>query len=115
MRCVICRRGGDTFLAYPREIRRKRGRAPVAAGNAGQHGTADAGECLRDRREIEALYLPTATPKPGAAGAVWKEAKHGRVTSRHHGTLDGLRRSVSEYFRTCPIRAGTCKFLYRSI
>ncbi len=109
------RSGGDTFLAYLKEIRRKWGRALVIMDNAGQHRTADAGEYLRDHREIEALYLPTATPKPGAAGAVWKEAKYRLATSRHYETLDGLRRSVSEYFRTCPIRVDTCKFLYRSI
>ncbi len=109
------RSGGDAFLAYLKEIRRERGRAPVITGNAGQHRTAGAGECLRDHREIGVPCLPAAAPKPGAAGAVWKEAKHGLVTPGHYETLDGLKRAVSEYFRTCPIRAGTCKFLYRSI
>ncbi len=75
------------------------------------------------------LCLPTAAPKPGAAGAVREEARHGLVTSRHglvtsrhglvtsrhHGTLEGLKHAVSGYFRTCPIRVDTCKFLYRSI
>ncbi len=109
------RSGGDTFLTYPREIRRERGRALVITGNAGQHRAADVREYLRDHREIGVPCLPTATPKPSAVEAVWKEAKYGLVTSRHYETLDGLKRAVSEYFRTCPIRVDIYKFLYRSI
>ncbi len=109
------RSGGDAFLACPGEIRRERERALVTAGSAGQHGTAGAGERPRDRREIGVPCLPAATPKPGAAGAVREGAEHGPVAPGHHGTPDDLRRSVSGHFRTCPIRAGTCKFPYRSI
>ena len=60
-------------------------------------------------------YLPVATPKLSAAGAVWKEAKYRPVTSEHCETLENLTHAVSEYFRTCPIRPGIYKFLYRSI
>ena len=61
------------------------------------------------------LYLPTATPKLSAVEAIWKEAKYRLVTSRHYDTLEELTHTVSEYFRTCPIRLDVYRFLYRYI
>ena len=71
--------------------------------------------CLGEHPEIEVLYLPTATPKPGAVEAIWKEAKYRLVTSAHYETLEDLTHAMSEYFRTCPIRLDIYKFLYRCV
>ena len=49
----------------------------------------------------ERPYLPVATPKLSAVGAVWKEAKHKPVMSEHYETLEDLMHAVSNYFGTC--------------
>ena len=64
---------------------------------------------------MEILYLPTATPKLSAVESVWKDTKYRLVTSEHYETLEDLTHAVSEYFRTCSIRLGIYKFLYRYV
>ena len=83
--------------------------------NAGQHKTKAVRKYLEERDEVEILYLPTATPKPGAVESVWKDAKYRLVTSEHYETLEDLTHAVSEYFRTCSIRLDIYKFLYRCV
>ena len=68
---------------------------------------------LREHDGVEMPYLPTATPKLSAAESVWKDAKHGLVTSEHYETREDLTHAVSEYFRTCPVGLDIYKFLYR--
>ena len=106
---------GPTFVQYLKEVRRKWGKALVIMDNAGQHKTRAVREYLAEHPDVEVLYLPTATPKLSAVEAIWKEAKYRLVTSAHYETLEDLMHTVSEYFRTCPIRLDIYKFLYRCI
>ena len=105
---------GPTFVRYLKEARRKWGKAPP---HNGQRGPAQAPrqvrQYLEEHDELEILYLPTATPNLGAVESVWKDAKYRLVTSEHYETLEDLTHAVSEYFRTCSIRLGIYKFLYR--
>ena len=106
---------GPTFVEYLREVHRKWGKVLVIMDNAVQHRTRAVREYLEEHREVEVLYLPTATPKLSAVEAVWKEAKYRLITSMHYETLADLTHAVSEYFRTCSIKLDIYKFLYRSI
>ena len=61
------------------------------------------------------LYLPVAGPELGAIGAVWKDARYRLVTSAFYDTPEHLKRIVSEYFRTCSIKADIYRYLERSV
>ena len=104
-----------TFIRYLEEVRRKWGKCLIILDNASQHKSKAVREYLERHKEIELLFLPTATPKLNAVEAVWKDAKYRLVTSAHYTTLEDLSHAVSEYFRTCVIRFGIYDFLYRSI
>ena len=106
---------GPTFVRYLKEVRRKWGKVLLVTDNASQHKHRDVLKYLEGHDGLEILYLPTATPKPGAVESVWKDAKYRLVTSGHYETLEDLTHAVSEYFRTCSIRLDIYKFLYRCV
>ena len=106
---------GPTFVRYLKEVRRKWGKVLLVTDNASQHKHRDVRRYLEEHGGLEILYLPAATPKLGAVESVWKDAKYGPVTSEHYETLEDLTHAVSEYFRTCSVRLGIYKFLYRCV
>ena len=91
------------------------GKVLVIMDNASQHRSKDVREYSGDNDYVEVLYLPTATPKPGAAGNIWKDAKYRLVTSAYYETLEDLTHAVSEYFRTVSIKLDIYKFLYAAV
>ena len=105
----------ETFVKYLGKVRRKWVKVLLITDNASQHRNKKVREYLAEHRNVEVLYLPTATPKLSAVEAIWKEAKYRLVTSRHYDALEELTHTVSEYFRTCPIRLDVYRFLYRYI
>ena len=106
---------GPTFVRYLKEARRKWGKVLLIMDNAGQHKTKAVRKYLEEHDGLEILYLPTATPRLSAVESVWKDAKYRRVASERCETLEDLTHAVSEYFRTCSIRLGIYKFLYRCL
>ena len=84
-------------------MRRKWGKVLLIMDNASQHKHREVLKYLEEHDGLEILYLPAATPKPGAVESVWKDAKYRLVTSEHYETLKDLTHAV-EYFRTCSIR-----------
>ena len=106
---------GSTFVRYLKEVHRKWGKVLLVTNNASPHKHRDARQYLEERDGLEILYLPAATPKLSAVESVWKDAKYRLVTSEHYETLEDLTHAVSEYFRTCSIRLGIYRFLYRCV
>ena len=107
---------GPTFVRYLAEARRKWGKVLLIMDNAGQHKTAAARKYLEDHKgEIEILCLPVATPKLSAIEALWKQAKYRLITAAHYDTLEDLKHTVSEYFRTCSIKLDIYRYLARCV
>ena len=65
--------------------------------------------------DVMLLYLPVAKPELSAVGEVRWQAKYRLVTSEFYATLDGLKASVSEHFRTCAIKVDIYKYLMRNV
>ena len=106
---------GPAFAGCPSEVRRRRGRVLATTDGAIRHKARAVREYLKGHPGVGVPYLPAATPKLGAAGAAWKEAKCRPAASEHCETLEGLTHAAPGYFRTCPIRPDIYKFPYRSI
>ena len=104
-----------TFVRYLKGVRRKWGKALPVTDNASQHKRKEVRKYLEEHGGLGILYLPTVTPKLGAAESVRKDAEYGLVTSEHYETLEDLTHAVSEYFRTCSIGPDIYKFLYRCV
>ena len=81
--------------------------------NAPQHRPRTVAEYLKGNKNVEVVWLPTATPEAGAVGEYWHQAKRDVPVSKYCATVVQMRRAMSEYFRTARPGLDVMKFINR--
>ena len=103
----------ETVLRYLRELNRHFGKVAIIMDSAPQHTAKIVKEFLKENSDIRVIWLPTATPELSAIENYWRQAKRSVLVSEHYSTLQYMRHSMSEYFRTSRLDLDVMKFVQR--
>ena len=96
-------------MRYLELARRKWGGATTITDNAPRHKLRKVRRYPERTTDVLLLYLPVARPELSAVEEVWGQAKYRLITSEFYATLEGLKATVSEHFRTCAIKVDIYK------
>lgn len=81
--------------------------------NASQHRSGTVTGYLKDNKNVEGIWPPTATPEVSATGKYWHQAKRDELVSEYYATVAHMRRAMSEYFRTARPGLDVVRFIDR--
>ena len=95
------------------QARRKWGKVLVIMDNASQHRSEKVTGYLEGNKDMEVIWLPTATPEVSATEEYWHQAKRDVLVSEYYATVVQMRRAMSEYFRTARPGLDVMKFINR--
>ena len=105
-----------TFIRYLDELRHKYGRILVLVDGAAPHRSKATMDYLARYHATVALRrFPIGSPHMNAVEETWRRSKLDTLVCEYHGSLEGMKKQLSEYFRTTRFNLDLFKYLRRRL
>ncbi len=102
-----------TFVPYVRAILRRFKRVALILDGASTHRSRLTREAFGGNKNVELIYLPTASPYLNASEQCWNRGKRDLMNSEYYETFDDMRKAVSTYLRTIRFDLDIHRYLNR--
>ena len=105
-----------TFIRYLDELRHKYGKILVLVDGAAPHRSKATMDYLAKHHATVALRrFPVGAPHMNAVEETWRRSKLDTLVCEYHGSLEGMKKQLSEYFRTTRFNLDLFKYLRRRL
>ena len=104
-----------SFIDYLDEACRKFGKIFVIVDRAPQHKSKKTRRYLKNNKDINLAYLPSASPHLSMIEEIWRQCKHENVESEFYESIHDMRCTVMEYFRTHRFDLNMYQYFARTI
>ena len=102
-----------TFVPYVRALLRRFKRVALILDGASTHRSRLTRETFGGNKNVEFIYLPTASPYLNASEQCWNRGKRDLMNSEYYETFDDMRKAVSTYLRTIRFGLDIHRYLNR--
>ena len=104
------------FIRYLDELRHKYGRILVLVDGAAPYRSKATMDYLARYHATVALRrFPIGSPHMNAVEKTWRRSKLDTLVCKYHGSLEGMKKQLSEYFRTTGFNLDLFKYLRRCL